>query len=625
MSINGALQSAITGLRISQAGLDVVAQNVASANQPGYTRKVLQQSTQIVDNRVIGLRSQGTVRTVDNLLQSSLRTESAGGKFTNITAQYADRLNQLFGTPGDAASLDAVLNQFTNALQQLATSPENAVSQSQVVDRANVLVQQVRSISDQIQSLRLESEQGINDAVQRANDALQRISQLDQQISAAASSSQEPSDLLDARDQAINELANIVDIRVQDRSDRSVSIFTRSGVSLFDRQPVTLSFDPRATITPQQSYDIDPTRRGVGTITLTSVGGLSVDLVAQSAFRSGEIAAYLNLRDRILPEAQAQLDNFAAGLAEATSEKSIAGTAITTAGGAGFSLDVSQLRPGDHLSVSVNVGGAVRNVTVVRVDDASKLPLSDTATANPNDEVIGIGFSGGNSAAAAALQTALQAKFGTGVSVTNPPGSPNVLEVVSNGSAATTITAASALVTETSLAGGTTALPLFVDGGNANQIFSDSLDDAPQRRGFAQRFAINGAVGADPSTLVKFSSTTGAGDPARPNAILDAITRNVRTFVPAGSIGSATAPASGTLTNYLQRIVADKGQIAATAQSIDSGQQIVVNGLQNRFDAGAKVNTDEELSNLIQLQQTYQASARILTVVRDLTQALLNA
>lgn len=625
MAIDGALQSALTGLRIAQAGLDVVAQNVAAANQPGYTRKILQQSTQIVDNRIIGLRSTGTVRAVDKLLQNSLRTQVTAGQYTSITSQYADRLDQLFGQPGDASALDSIYNDFTNSLQNLATSPEDTTAQAAAVDKARVLVQDVQSISDSIQGLRLETEQGLGDAVSQANDALQRIAKLDQQIASTAASSQEPSDLIDARDQAINDLSKLIDVRVQERTDRTVIIFTNSGVSLYDGQPSTLSFDERSTITPQQAYSGDPSVRGVGTVSLRTPSGSSFDLIAQGSIRSGAIAAYINLRDKILPDAQTQLDNFAAGLALAASDKSVAGSAVTNAGGNGFSVDVSELQPGNKLSLTVNVNGIVHNVSLVRVDDPTKLPLADSATTDPNDEVIGVSFSAGNGAAATALQTALQAKFGIGVTVTNPGTAPNTLEIVSDGTNATTIAAASAVVTESQIAGGRTALPLFVDGGNVTTLFSNSLDNTPQKIGFAQRFTINPAVLADPSTLVDYAATTLAGDPARPNALLVAFTQADRLYAPAGNIGSLNSPARGTLTNYIQRIVADKGQIAATAKSVDSGQQVVVNGLQARFDSTAKVNTDEELSNLIQLQQTYQASARILTVVRDLTQTLLNA
>lgn len=625
MGIDSALQSAVVGLRIAQAGLDVVAQNVAGANTPGYTRKVLQQSTQIVQNRLVGLRSTGTIRTVDTLLQNSLRSQTSVGQYTNITAQYTDRLDQLFGQPGDAASLDSVYNDFTNSLQNLSTSPEDTTAQADVLSKASVLVQDVQSVSDSIQGLRLEAEQGISNNIAQANQDLQRIAELDKQIAATAASSQEPSDLLDARDQAINDLSKIIDIRVQERSDRTVSIFTNSGVSLYDGVASKLSFDARSTITAQQSYNIDPSKRGVGTVTLETVNGQKIDLIAQGSIRSGSLAAYINLRDKVLPDAQAQLDNFAAGLAQAASTKTVAGTAVTNAGGNGYSLDVSQLRSGDSLSLSVNVNGTVHNVTVVRVDDASKLPLPDSATADPNDEVIGIGFSGGNAAAATALQTALQAKFGSGVTVTNPGTAPNTLEIVSDGTNTTTVTGGAANVTETSLTGGTTALPLFIDGGNVNTVFSNSLDGNTQKLGFSQRFAVNPALFSDPSKLVDFTGSTDAGDPARPNAILSALTKTTRYFAPAGNLGSTSAPTNSTLTSYLQRVVADKGQIAATAKSVNDGQQIVVNGLQDRFDSTAKVNTDEELSNLVQLQQTYQASARILTVVRDLTQALLNA
>ncbi|MGL1227125.1 FlgK family flagellar hook-associated protein, partial [Vibrio parahaemolyticus] len=77
-------------------------------------------------------------------------------------------------------------------------------------------------------------------------------------------------------------------------------------------------------------YNIDPTKRGVGTISITTPSGETSDLVAKDAFRSGKIAAYLSLRDDVLPAAQQQIDELAAGLSKALSDKTVAGTPVNT-------------------------------------------------------------------------------------------------------------------------------------------------------------------------------------------------------------------------------------------------------------------------------------------------------
>jgi flagellar hook-associated protein 1 FlgK len=381
-----------------------------------------------------------------------------------------------------------------------------------------------------------------------------------------------------------------------------------------------LEFDQRATLSPQSVYDKNPTKRGVGTVTMRAPNGFSIDLIAQGAFRSGEIAALVSLRDDVLVDAQAQLDEFAAGLSQALSDRTIAGVPAGAAPQTGFDINVSQMRPGDVITLNVVQGGTPRTVSIVRVDDASALPLPASATPNPNDQVIGVPFSGGSAAAAAFLQTALGAAF----AVSSPVA--GTLRVLDDGAAGTTdVTAATARVTEGSASGGTAALPFFVDAGGTQPIYSGSFDGGSQKIGYSMRMAVNDALQNDPSLTVLMSPTTLAGDATRPNAMLERINKTSRTFAGVDGIGSADAPPSATVISYLKRLVSAQGQQAETERRMAEGQEIVVNGLQDRFDAGARVNIDEEMARLIELQQTYQASARIISIVDEMMRTLLQS
>ncbi len=107
---------------------------------------------------------------------------------------------------------------------------------------------------------------------------------------------------------------------------------------------------------------------------------------------SGEIAAYIEMRDEVLVQAQAQLDELAATMASALSDVTIPGAAAATSGAqAGFDVDTANLLNGNKINLTYTDNtGQQRNVTIVRVDDPSALPLSNDATASPNDTVIGV-------------------------------------------------------------------------------------------------------------------------------------------------------------------------------------------------------------------------------------------
>ena len=88
-------------------------------------------------------------------------------------------------------------------------------------------------------------------------------------------------------------------------------------------------------------------------------------------------------------------------------------------------------------------------------------------------------------------------------------------------------------------------------------------------------------------------------------------------------MSSNAAPFSGSLQSYIRQMISQQGEAAATAQSLQQGQEIVVNSLQQRFADQSNVNIDEEMANLLKLQTAYSANARVLSTVRDMLEQLL--
>ena len=163
-------------------------------------------------------------------------------------------------------------------------------------------------------------------------------------------------------------------------------------------------------------------------------------------------------------------------------------TAAVSGAQTGLEIDTTGLQAGNPITLQYTETppGAQRTVTIIRVDDASALPLTNDLTADPNDTVLGIDFSGGLAAAAAAIDAAL----GPAVDVSVPAG--NTLRILDDGAAGTTnIDALTASITVTATQDDGFSLPLFVDGGNLPTIYSASLDGGDQKTGFASRIAIN--------------------------------------------------------------------------------------------------------------------------------------
>ncbi len=622
MGLGSVLSTANQGLNLTQRSLDVVAQNIANADTAGYTKKSLQPVRLLDNGTQVGITGVELQRTVDTFLQGQIWTETAAFNNADVRHQFLERLDQLFGAPGAANSLDTLVDGFAGSLQELTSAPDSFATRTQVVGDAEALAQQLRQLSGDIQSLRQLTENTIAADVGELNSALQSLSDINRQFALGAVSNTPSADLLDERDKFIGQISQFIEINVTEQPDGSVSIVSRSGNTLLGNSPVTLSFDQRGDITATSLYSGNAADRSVGTITLESSGGFTIDLIQNNGLTTGRIGALVDLRDNVLVEAQAQLDELAHGLALALSNSEVQGVAATVGAAQGFDVDVAALQPGNPVSVTYTTTppGTSQTVTIIRVDDASQLPLSNDVTTDPNDTVIGIDFSGGVAAAATAIDTAL----GTGVTVSNPAGT--TLRFLDDGAIGTTdITAVSATVTATAVQDAGLGLPLFIDGGFSPQAYTASLDGGSQKLGFASRISVNSLVQQDNELLVRHSTSpvTPLGDPDRPVELFARLSERTFTFSPASGIGSTQNPVQTTITAFADRVIAEQTGKVEGAQREKAARDVALQALQIRFDDEVGVDTDAELTDLINLQTSYAANARIIQAVDELMQILL--
>jgi flagellar hook-associated protein 1 FlgK len=622
MSLGQAISSALSGLHIAQTGVSLVAENISNAETPGYVRKSLLVSTSASSAGSNGAKVVGVTRELDVFIQRQLRTEFAGASYASTSVDYYRRIEQIYGQPGSLNALDSLYNNFTNALQALTANPESITSRSQVLNEASVLVQHLNSMSSDIQTLRSQAETSLRQSIDRVNSILRDIESLSIKISGASANSGEAAALMDVRDKLIGELAGLMDIRVVEADRGQLSIFTTSGVALFDHKASRLRFDGYDNVGAESLWSADPDERRVGTIKLTSPDGYEIDLVADRAIRSGEIAAHLEMRDRILVQAQAQLDEIAHWLASAISNRTVDGTAVSGPPD-GFQLDLSALQNGNSISLAYtnNTTGQQQRVTIVRVDDPSALPLGNDFTADPNDTVIGVSFSGGVAGVAAALNTVLSS---TGLVFSNPSG--NILRVVDDGAPNLwDVDAFAATITASGFAAGDVTAPFFVDAQGNNLYTNYATALGSQKLGFAARITINPALRADPSLLVRYASGIAEGDPTRPDFLEEQLTTATWTFSPATGVGAANNPFSGSIADFIRQAVSMQGAASENASRLKEGQDIVLNALQTRFAERSSVNIDSEMANLLTLQTAYGANARVLSTVKEMLEMLMRA
>jgi flagellar hook-associated protein 1 len=616
MSLSQALSIAMSGLRANQLALSLTSSNVANSDTPGYIRKTVNQIQTSSGSIGAGVSVTGVNRELDLYLQQQIRTEQSGASYADLRSSILSSLQSIYGTPGGTGTLETAFNKLVTAVQGLSTSSDSQSARIGVLNAAQSLTQQLNSMSGGIQSLRSQAESGLNSAVNTANTAMQQIVNLNTQLQSGNTSDAAAAALKDQRDQYVDQLSQLMDIRVIDNGNNQIQVFTNSGVQLVGAEASTLSFNPQGTVTPNTQWDADPTKSNLGTLTLHFPNGGSLNLIQTNSIRSGTIAGYLELRDKTLVQAQTQLDQFAANMSSLLSNKTTAGTAVSSGPSNGFDLDLSGLQNGNviHLTYT-DVGNVQHQLSLVRVDDPSVLPLSNYATTDPNDQVIGIDFSAGMASVTSQLNAALGS---AGLQFSN---TGSTLRVLDDGVGTATVNAASVTSTTSSLLGGSGEVPLFTDG---NSLYTGAITAAGQQSvGLAARIRVNSQIVGDPAKLVQYNATTPSGDTKRPDFLYQQLTAGKSLYSPSTGFGTSTLPFQATLSNFSQQIASAQGQAADTAKQIADGQDVVLSTLQQKFNSESGVNIDEEMAHLLSLQNAYAANARVMSTVKQMFDALM--
>ncbi len=606
----------MSGLRANQAALSIISSNISNAQTPGY---VNQNPNQIeVSSGTVGssVTVTGVNRALDTFVQNQLRTETSGGSYANQMANFLSQLQSVYGTPGGDGTMENALNNFTTALQSLSNSPGDSSAQGVALSAAQALAGQLNSTTQGIQALRSNVEQDIGNSASKANTDMSQIATINSQLQGLSPTDPMAATLADQRDNAINDLSKLVDIRVVTDPSNQTNIFTNSGIQLVGAGLASsFTYTSPGSLTATSLYNANPAKNGVGSLNVKLPNGAAIDVVSNNVLSSGQIAADLKLRDQTLPQAQTQVDQLAATLASSLSDVTTAGTAITGPP-AGFGVNTTNVLAGNTINLTyTDSSNAQHQISIVNVTDPTALPLQNGANANPL--LVGANFSLGMGSVVSQLNTALGS---SGLVFSNTGSTLNIV-----GSATATVNAASSTTTSTAVASGIPQLALFTDGNSP--YTGQYTGTGPELTGLAGRISINPAVVNNPSALSIYSTSpqTPAGDNTRSDFLFTQLTSGRFTYSPSTGLGSAAQPFTGSISNYLQSFISQQGNASTLATQLQQGQSVVVNTLQQKFDSTSSVNIDTEMANLIQVQNTYAANAHIMSVVQSMMQSLLQA
>ncbi|RIX41216.1 MAG: flagellar hook-associated protein FlgK [Rhodocyclales bacterium GT-UBC] len=240
---SGLISIAMTGIGAAQTGLLTTSNNISNLNTEGYTRqRIIQASNSTVMTGAGGI-GQGThVVTVSRMYSEALTKQvlSAQSSVSSLDTYYG-QISQIDNMLADkTAGLTPVIQKFFDGIQAVASNPSSTSARSSMVTAAQTMVDSFKSMYSRLDELNDGVNSQIGSMVNSINGYTKEIAQLNQQIVSAASLNGQPSnDLLDKRDQLVSELNKLVQVNVTNNTDGTYNVFVGTGQQLVVGTQVT--------------------------------------------------------------------------------------------------------------------------------------------------------------------------------------------------------------------------------------------------------------------------------------------------------------------------------------------------------------------------------------------------
>jgi flagellar hook-associated protein 1 FlgK len=308
MSLSGALYNAFSGLKANSRSAALVSTNISNSATESYGRRSLALTPGAVGSTG-GVRIAGVVRHGNPVLIADRMVSDAQTGYSGDLKTFASRLEDLVGETGEAGSLTDRVNQFENALITAAANPSSTQRLEMIATTANTLANDFNRLSAEVQDARTAADRKIGQQVDQLNESISRLDQINRDILKATSTNSDNATLLDERQKLLDEMSDIVPLRVVAREKGQIAVFSMNGATLLDGSPQEIGFQRTLTI------GAGDTLAG-GHLHGLTLNGNPASVGKNGLFGGGTLAAQFEIRDEIAVERQAQLDGMARDLIE---------------------------------------------------------------------------------------------------------------------------------------------------------------------------------------------------------------------------------------------------------------------------------------------------------------------
>jgi flagellar hook-associated protein 1 FlgK len=647
----GILNIGTRALQANQIALQTAGNNIANVNTPGYSRQSVILETvqgQFTGGGYIGKGVD--VQTIQRNFNAFLTRQSAiAGATQSADTTRADKLKQLESLfSGGASGLGASINDMLNAFSDVASAPTDLTARTVVLTRVDETAARMRATSQQLDDLQQGVTQDLTQKIDAINSLAKSIAGVNEQIARVNGNGQPPNDLLDRRDQLVRDLNQYIQTSSIPADDGTVGIFIGGSQALVlgtSVSPLSLSKEFGGTLNNKLAI----TRNGATTLMdENTLGGGEVSGLLR--FQNTDLVEGRNLLGRLTMAISTEMNTqHALGLdldgnvggnifSPATFGKQNVLTPVApaqvNAGATSLALTISDTTKFAASDYEVNFSNPTQGSITRRSDGV--VTAFDFGVTNPVT-VDGISITKGAGAAAAGDRFLLKPFSTSASNISREFSTPRALAVSSPvaGSMGTRNTGSLQQVSLTARSNPPSLTPVVLTFTGSNSYTRSDELPVPNASSYTYTpgVPIEGTVPAT-NPLSQWSVTL-QGSPKAGDTYTVA---NSKVLAAAGKLdlklnaGNASAMMGlrdmalfdgAALSDGYAGLIA---QIGIRGQSANYAAQVsttIASNLEKDRAGVSGVNLDEEAAKLLQYQQAYQASAKMIQIAQSIFDTLI--
>ena len=290
----GTLNTAKSGMNVSQVAIQTTSHNISNINTPGYSRQKVSQTASSPYsnpglNSSLGAGQIGTgapindvTRIRNSFYDYQFRSESHEYGSTSVKYDYFKNIESIFNEPSDSA-IASTLNNFFNSWNELSKDPESAGVKSVVLENAKYLTNSINNAFGKLESLEesLKSQQDY--IMDEINSMLSQVEELDKNIKIVQGTGKSPNDMMDQRDSILDDLSFKLNISDKDVQNLLKETFDKNGkVTLEDLENSGLKISGELEGTTSMLKEIEGYKDSLITLSNTIIDAVN------TAYKAGD-------------------------------------------------------------------------------------------------------------------------------------------------------------------------------------------------------------------------------------------------------------------------------------------------------------------------------------------------